>query len=332
MEGTEIKAVGVDSLGAYVVDPGGDYYELHAKIGNNGTTWINPPVKLYKNLPSAATSGIIDLLGYATVNEPREALSLGAVRTDVNLTLNYWHITSMQNETGGSIDSWVGQRTTRVGNILNSFAGENVALVISTNLNVANMALTLRNSKDEVLPIGFGTPYRFEGVLTKASGYPIYFVPLIASSDQPYGTVDYTGKFSTNNTTLFYLADAGGVRSNYSAFSIDLAAFVPAPPVTAPEVKTLNGLSASGGVYTIQVGKEYKINFDAAEAKFVYDYKIDGVTPTLAAEPTLPGFVFDPVRGTFKMTVANASFQIKVYKLVTDGHVYMETLNLTAII
>ncbi len=323
---SNIKAVGVDSLGAYITEPANEnYYLLHVKLDSGGTSWIDPPVKLYKS-GAGVSSGIIDIIGYTTYLNPMENLSLSSISTGLaDLKVNYWHVTSLTDAKGDAMESWSGTADVVKNNVLISLKGESQVLVVSTNLDASNLKFKIKDSKGNELPIGLGKPIPFNNILTKASGYPLYLIPFTATSatyrDLNAVNSDFRDKFSNSDEIIYYLEDESGVKSNYTSFAI-MRGTSPTP-IAPVAVKTINENNASSSVFTVYAGEDNKINFDLLESQFVYDYSIvpkDGTTIT--------GFSFDKDKGTFSISRATNDCEIDIYKLHVTGDVYLETIKL----
>ena len=306
---TNVKATGGGSgMIAYVTGNAGNY-TLHIRNDNNSLLHI--PL-------SASTSGaVFELLGYvqgAAIN-PTSGLSLKSIIDTMALNLYFWHIPSTFTE-------WNYQKRVRANQAVSAIGKMNTALVISTNIDPAQLNLKFRNYSGTAIPLVFGTPIAFNGILTRAHepyAGSIYFIPVADIDTTVYPIVTgFVQQFLTE--AVYYLVDeTSGLKSNYTAWSIN--PLLQSNPPQPSNIDKLGTVSAVSGEYTVPKNTDIGVTFDG-NGTYVYDYYI-------SYNGSRAGITTNHTAGTFKTTVDITPVDtLVIHKLYTNGTLQHDTVKI----
>jgi len=307
-QSTGIKATDDDDdeLIVYVTGTPG-YYYLHVKDTNNN--WVETPLFSSSSGGSVTTGGnFIEILGYINATPPGD-LSLSSIST-ANMLLTYGWLQAFPE----GLTGWNYQKQVQVNQILSTLRTQNTFLIINTNLaSTALTGLKLRNSYGTSVPIKFGTPQPFSGLLTRSGGPSagtIYFL----SMDDDVQTNN--NQFYAN--ALYYLETSSGVKSNYTTWAI-ATAYKSANQAVESHVAALGGQSPDGsGVFTVAKNTDITVVFDTHSAE-VYDYYITGKN----------NVTIDIAHGTFRaITDISPADTVIVHALHIDGVLHHDTLRI----
>jgi len=195
---------------------------------------------------------------------------------------------------------------------------------IDAGADAADMSFSLKNSKNAVLPVSLSAATEYKGLLSRGAN-GMYAIALDNTDAVYTGADKYTGQFTNG---LYALVEKSGFISNYNLEVTTSEAEVVEGKVAKVDGKEIV-VDNDKRYYEVNLNKDNVITFDDVNAKFVYDYYVEAVDPTIAK---FFGFSADKSNGTFKVTklsdeVTYATFDINVYKLHIDGKIYKETLS-----
>jgi len=313
---SEYKALGA----TYVVEADG-VYTLNVPDADGKMQAIKLPT-------AGATLTDVELLGWAALDKMDKGLSQGS---DIRTTLNieYAFVKKIvQTWDHNKETTWSAQKTVAKGQVLTTLAPNNTYLMarIDAGADAADMSFSLKNSKNAVLPVSLSAATEYKGLLSRGAN-GIYAIALDNTDAVYTGANKYTGQFTNG---LYALVEKSGFISNYN---LDVA--TSEATVVEGKVATVDGKEivvdsedSSKRYYEVNLNKDNVITFDDVNAKFVYDYYVEAVDPTIAK---FFGFSADKSNGTFKVTklsdeVTYATFKINVYKLHIDGKIYKEPI------
>ena len=199
---------------------------------------------------------------------------------------------------------------------------------IDAGADAADMSFSLKNSKNAVLPVSLSAATEYKGLLSRGAN-GMYAIALDNTDAVYTGADKYTGQFTNG---LYALVEKSGFISNYNLEVTTSEAEVVEGKVAKVDGKEIV-VDNDKRYYEVNLNKDNVITFDDVNAKFVYDYYVEAVDPTIAK---FFGFSADKSNGTFKVTklsdeVTYATFDINVYKLHIDGKIYKETITIKPI-
>ena len=199
---------------------------------------------------------------------------------------------------------------------------------IDAGADAADMSFSLKNSKNAVLPVSLSAATEYKGLLSRGAN-GMYAIALDNTDAVYTGADKYTGQFTNG---LYALVEKSGFISNYNLEVTTSEAEVVEGKVAKVDGKEIV-VDNDKRYYEVNINKDNVITFDDVNAKFVYDYYVEAVDPTIAK---FFGFSADKSNGTFKVTklsdeVTYATFDINVYKLHIDGKIYKETITIKPI-
>ena len=313
---SEYKALGA----TYVVEADG-VYTLNVPDADGKMQAIKLPT-------AGATLTDVELLGWAALDKMDKGLSQGS---DIRTTLNieYAFVKKIvQTWDHNKETTWSAQKTVAKGQVLTTLAPNNTYLMarIDAGADAADMSFSLKNSKNAVLPVSLSAATEYKGLLSRGAN-GIYAIALDNTDAVYTGANKYTGQFTNG---LYALVEKSGFISNYNLDVATSEAIVVEGKVATVDGKEIvvDSEDSSKRYYEVNLNKDNVITFDDVNAKFVYDYYVEAVDPTIAK---FFGFSADKSNGTFKVTklsdeVTYATFKINVYKLHIDGKIYKEPI------
>ena len=313
---SEYKALGA----TYVVEADG-VYTLNVPDADGKMQAIKLPT-------AGATLTDVELLGWAALDKMDKGLSQGS---DIRTTLNieYAFVKKIvQTWDHNKETTWSAQKTVAKGQVLTTLAPNNTYLMarIDAGADAADMSFSLKNSKNAVLPVSLSAATEYKGLLSRGAN-GIYAIALDNTDAVYTGANKYTGQFTNG---LYALVEKSGFISNYNLDVATSEAIVVEGKVATVDGKEIvvDSEDSSKRYYEVNLNKDNVITFDDVNAKFVYDYYVEAVDPTIAK---FFGFSADKSNGTFKVTklsdeVTYATFDINVYKLHIDGKIYKEPI------
>ena len=313
---SEYKALGA----TYVVEADG-VYTLNVPDADGKMQAIKLPT-------AGATLTDVELLGWAALDKMDKGLSQGS---DIRTTLNieYAFVKKIvQTWDHNKETTWSAQKTVAKGQVLTTLAPNNTYLMarIDAGADAADMSFSLKNSKNAVLPVSLSAATEYKGLLSRGAN-GMYAIALDNTDSVYTGADKYTGQFTNG---LYALVEKSGFISNYNLDVATSEAIVVEGKVATVDGKEIvvDSEDSSKRYYEVNLNKDNVITFDDVNAKFVYDYYVEAVDPTIAK---FFGFSADKSNGTFKVTklsdeVTYATFKINVYKLHIDGKIYKEPI------
>ena len=313
---SEYKALGA----TYVVEADG-VYTLNVPDADGKMQAIKLPT-------AGATLTDVELLGWAALDKMDKGFSQGS---DIRTTLNieYAFVKKIvQTWDHNKETTWSAQKTVAKGQVLTTLAPNNTYLMarIDAGADAADMSFSLKNSKNAVLPVSLSAATEYKGLLSRGAN-GIYAIALDNTDAVYTGANKYTGQFTNG---LYALVEKSGFISNYNLDVATSEAIVVEGKVATVDGKEIvvDSEDSSKRYYEVNLNKDNVITFDDVNAKFVYDYYVEAVDPTIAK---FFGFSADKSNGTFKVTklsdeVTYATFKINVYKLHIDGKIYKEPI------
>ena len=313
---SEYKALGA----TYVVEADG-VYTLNVPDADGKMQAIKLPT-------AGATLTDVELLGWAALDKMDKGLSQGS---DIRTTLNieYAFVKKIvQTWDHNKETTWSAQKTVAKGQVLTTLAPNNTYLMarIDAGADAADMSFSLKNSKNAVLPVSLSAATEYKGLLSRGAN-GMYAIALDNTDAVYTGADKYTGQFTNG---LYALVEKSGFISNYNLDVATSEAIVVEGKVATVDGKEIvvDSEDSSKRYYEVNLNKDNVITFDDVNAKFVYDYYVEAVDPTIAK---FFGFSADKSNGTFKVTklsdeVTYATFDINVYKLHIDGKIYKEPI------
>ena len=313
---SEYKALGA----TYVVEADG-VYTLNVPDADGKMQAIKLPT-------AGATLTDVELLGWAALDKMDKGFSQGS---DIRTTLNieYAFVKKIvQTWDHNKETTWSAQKTVAKGQVLTTLAPNNTYLMarIDAGADAADMSFSLKNSKNAVLPVSLSAATEYKGLLSRGAN-GMYAIALDNTDAVYTGADKYTGQFTNG---LYALVEKSGFISNYNLDVATSEAIVVEGKVATVDGKEIvvDSEDSSKRYYEVNLNKDNVITFDDVNAKFVYDYYVEAVDPTIAK---FFGFSADKSNGTFKVTklsdeVTYATFKINVYKLHIDGKIYKEPI------
>ena len=313
---SEYKALGA----TYVVEADG-VYTLNVPDADGKMQAIKLPT-------AGATLTDVELLGWAALDKMDKDFSQGSdIRT--TLDIEYAFVKKIvQTWDHNKETTWSAQKTVAKGQVLTTLAPNNTYLMarIDAGADAADMSFSLKNSKNAVLPVSLSAATEYKGLLSRGAN-GIYAIALDNTDAVYTGANKYTGQFTNG---LYALVEKSGFISNYNLDVATSEAIVVEGKVATVDGKEIvvDSEDSSKRYYEVNLNKDNVITFDDVNAKFVYDYYVEAVDPTIAK---FFGFSADKSNGTFKVTklsdeVTYATFKINVYKLHIDGKIYKEPI------
>ena len=312
---SEYKALGA----TYVVEADG-VYTLNVPDADGKMQAIKLPT-------AGATLTDVELLGWAALDKMDKSLSQGS---DIQTTLDikYAFVGKIVQTWDNKETTWSAQKTVAKGQVLTTLAPNNTYLMarIDAGADAADMSFSLKNSKNAVLPVSLSAATEYKGLLSRGAN-GMYAIALDNTDAVYTGANKYTGQFTNG---LYALVEKSGFISNYNLDVATSEAIVVEGKVATVDGKEIvvDSEDSSKRYYEVNLNKDNVITFDDVNAKFVYDYYVEAVDPTIAK---FFGFSADKSNGTFKVTklsdeVTYATFKINVYKLHIDGKIYKEPI------
>ena len=312
---SEYKALGA----TYVVEADG-VYTLNVPDADGKMQAIKLPT-------AGATLTDVELLGWAALDKMDKSLSQGS---DIQTTLDikYAFVGKIVQTWDNKETTWSAQKTVAKGQVLTTLAPNNTYLMarIDAGADAADMSFSLKNSKNAVLPVSLSAATEYKGLLSRGAN-GMYAIALDNTDAVYTGADKYTGQFTNG---LYALVEKSGFISNYNLDVATSEAIVVEGKVATVDGKEIvvDSEDSSKRYYEVNLNKDNVITFDDVNAKFVYDYYVEAVDPTIAK---FFGFSADKSNGTFKVTklsdeVTYATFKINVYKLHIDGKIYKEPI------
>ena len=165
---------------------------------------------------------------------------------------------------------------------------------IDAGADAADMSFSLKNSKNAVLPVSLSAATEYKGLLSRGAN-GMYAIALDNTDAVYTGADKYTGQFTNG---LYALVEKSGFISNYNLEVTTSEAEVVEGKVAKVDGKEIV-VDNDKRYYEVNLNKDNVITFDDVNAKFVYDYYVEAVDPTIAK---FFGFSADKSNGTFKVT------------------------------